>query len=184
VLFSVIIVRLPNQIVPLFMTSACKKAAKKKAQKAWGLQVDESIPMVLVRHISDDVVGLLEQIAEGFDDAGVQVVVVDSTREDIWKKLAETNPLWIKLLSASELDECVADMELMEEVTVDTLKTMKEERIVPVASSGIEAFDPVGESGNGFVFEQGNAWSLFRELVRAAETYKFPYDWGNVIKGL
>ena len=59
-------------------------------------------------------------------------------------------------------------------------------RAVPILpeGSGIENFDAQKESGTGFVFESGNFWHLFAAFVRAAENWKFSYDWKNLQKNL
>ena len=44
----------------------------------------------------------------------------------------------------------------------------------------IENYNPNLESGNGFLFEEKNTWSLFAALVRASEHYRFPYDWKTI----
>lgn len=41
-------------------------------------------------------------------------------------------------------------------------------------------YDPVLESGNAFLYADGNIWSLHAALVRALETYRLPYDWRGI----
>ncbi len=43
-----------------------------------------------------------------------------------------------------------------------------------------ENYNPVQESGNSFVYEKSTAWQCFGSLVRALETFKFPYDWRTI----
>jgi starch synthase len=55
--------------------------------------------------------------------------------------------------------------------------------VVPVsavAASALEDYNPVQETGNAFLFEQPNKWAVFAQLVRACETYKFPFDWRTI----
>lgn len=56
--------------------------------------------------------------------------------------------------------------------------------IVPVAVSvpGLEDYKPVQETGNSFLIESGTKWHAFAALVRALETYKFPFDWRTIQK--
>jgi hypothetical protein len=168
------------------MTSAAKKIAKMKAQKDWGFRMDASIPLVLVRGVNEDLSQLLGGIVDGVPSVGIQLIIEEPKQDNlvsIWRELAGRSEGWIKVLSAEECDERVADIEVLEEVTVDVLKTLKEERVVPIAAFGVQAFDPVDEKGNGFVYTTSDPWSLYAALVRASETYKFPYDWGVVLKG-
>ncbi|PIQ77122.1 hypothetical protein COV82_06000 [Candidatus Peregrinibacteria bacterium CG11_big_fil_rev_8_21_14_0_20_46_8] len=58
---------------------------------------------------------------------------------------------------------------------------------VPVAQqNGASTVDynPIQEEGDGFYFVAPNQWEMFDAIVRARETYKFPYDWENLIKSL
>ena len=41
----------------------------------------------------------------------------------------------------------------------------------------IADYNPNKETGNSFTFENFNEWEIFAAIVRALETYKFPYDW-------
>lgn len=58
---------------------------------------------------------------------------------------------------------------------------------VPIAkANGDETVDynPLLEKGNGFYYKDINKWEIFAAIVRACETYQFPYDWENLIKGI
>lgn len=48
----------------------------------------------------------------------------------------------------------------------------------------LENYKPNEETGNAFTFTTMNPWDIFRALVRAHETYLFPYDWGNIVRGV
>lgn len=56
---------------------------------------------------------------------------------------------------------------------------------VPVAQlngdSTVE-YNPLHEKGNGFYFKDSTKWEIFAALIRALETYKFPFDWENLIR--
>jgi hypothetical protein len=52
--------------------------------------------------------------------------------------------------------------------------------VVPLVPNGVRSvanYDPRCESGNGFVFEKMNVWMAYGALIRAVETYQFPFDW-------
>lgn len=56
---------------------------------------------------------------------------------------------------------------------------------VPVCrldGNGTNEYDPLAEKGDGFYFKNPIKWEIFAAVVRAMETYKFPYDWGNLVK--
>jgi starch synthase len=56
--------------------------------------------------------------------------------------------------------------------------------VIPIApeSAILKNYNPVQESGNAFTFETQSAWHIFAALVRAIETYKFPFDWRTIQK--
>ncbi len=43
-------------------------------------------------------------------------------------------------------------------------------------------YNPLREKGNGFYFKSPTKWEVFAAIVRAMETYQFPYDWENLIR--
>lgn len=56
--------------------------------------------------------------------------------------------------------------------------------VVPVALKGskLKNYDQNQESGEAFLFEKENVWSCFAAVVRALETYRFPFDWRTIQK--
>ncbi len=46
----------------------------------------------------------------------------------------------------------------------------------------IRAYDPNQESGEGFLYDKLTVWHAFGALVRALETFRFPYDWRTIQK--
>ena len=55
--------------------------------------------------------------------------------------------------------------------------------VVPVAPEckALQNYDPVQEQGNAFLFDQtSEPWHGFAALIRALETYKFPFDWRTI----
>lgn len=56
---------------------------------------------------------------------------------------------------------------------------------VPIAKIDGDAtnnYNPLAEEGNGFYFKNSTKWEVFAAIVRALETYQFPYDWENLIR--
>ena len=164
-----------------------KKQRKEQKQKKWGLAVNAQIPMVLVVDDSNHIQEILKEIIDGIASIGIQLVLVDSQKNnegEVCKKWHGKYPESIMCISEDEIEEDVFDIAILKEVKEDDLEKLKENNMVPIAEGGkIAPFDPVEEKGNGFVFE-ANPWSLFATLVRAAETYRFPYDWKNIVKAV
>ncbi len=56
--------------------------------------------------------------------------------------------------------------------------------VVPVTPprKEVKDYDPQSEIGNGFVYRKEDSWYIFAALVRAIETFKFPYDWKHIVR--
>ena len=78
-----------------------------------------------------------------------------------------------------------AHMVVLLDENLPQLKKAWEAGIVPITSafdSSITDYNPNNESGNSFVYENVNEWEIFAAVVRALETYKFPYDWKFIVR--
>lgn len=164
-----------------------KRQKKEMVQKSWGLLVGKDIPLLL---ICDDIDAhlhvILKDIIDGIAAIGIQLAVEapsDPERRRSWELFCKKHPKWIRMIDEEEARYEIFDLALLEDLTVERIKSLREKRMVPVAEKGISTFDPILEKGNGFLFHE-NPWSLFAALVRAQETYRFPYDWENLIKAV
>lgn len=56
--------------------------------------------------------------------------------------------------------------------------------IIPVSDQkdGLKDYNPNFETGNSFTYKTDNSWGIFAALVRAMETFKFPFDWRNIVR--
>lgn len=45
-------------------------------------------------------------------------------------------------------------------------------------------YRPLEESGNAFLYEEGNHWAMVEAVIRAYENYQFSYDWGILVKNV
>ncbi len=54
--------------------------------------------------------------------------------------------------------------------------------VVPLAPAvcRIPDYNPNQESGEAFIYESPSVWHVFAAVVRALETFKFPYDWRTI----
>ncbi|MFC1810960.1 hypothetical protein ACFLZH_05655 [Patescibacteria group bacterium] len=65
------------------------------------------------------------------------------------------------------------------------IKKAWENGVIPITAkfdNSITDYNPNNESGNAFVFENANQWEIFAAVVRAVETFKFPYDWKFIVR--
>lgn len=68
---------------------------------------------------------------------------------------------------------------------IDELRRACRYSVVPITHAilgSMRDYDPVGEAGNSFTFKNINAWEIFGAITRALETFRFPYDWNNLVK--
>jgi hypothetical protein len=74
-----------------------------------------------------------------------------------------------------------SDMSLVFDFT--DIEEMLIHGIIPISPlrTEISDYNPNRETGNAFVYRQNNPWNIFAALVRARETFKFPYDWKNLV---
>ncbi|ALM09963.1 MAG TPA: hypothetical protein DEB30_02870 [Candidatus Peribacter riflensis] len=82
-----------------------------------------------------------------------------------------------KMLAASDIALFLTDPCALPELT-----TCLQYGVVPVAPEckGLEDYNPVQETGNAFLAGAETPWLIFAALVRALETFKFPFDWRTI----
>lgn len=56
--------------------------------------------------------------------------------------------------------------------------------VIPIAptTDTLENYNPNQERGYAFLYDPLSPWKCFAALVRALETYRFPFDWRNIQK--
>ncbi len=143
--------------------------------------------MVFVPEVDEHIQMILDQIVSGIDAIGVQLVVVEPSIPALLarcKEWQQTHPHAVHLVTKNDSSSAACDMALLNSAKKSDLQMCSDIDMVPLADAGIEAFDPIAEKGHGFLYEKDNAWSLFAALVRATETYRFPYDWKNLVKSV
>lgn len=82
-----------------------------------------------------------------------------------------------KMLAAADMALFLTDPAGQDELTVAL-----EYGVVPISfsSNALDDYNPVQESGNAFLFDVADLWHAYAAVVRAAETFKFPYDWRTI----
>lgn len=122
----------------------------------------------------------LKGLFDGVANLGLEMVVVADTNLDFFKNNG------VKILPYSRKNRKLlleaSDMALS--FSFNDVHEMFLYGIVPVTGERPEVknYDPTHETGNSFVYNKENTWSVFAALVRALETYKFPYDWKSIVR--
>ncbi|MBD3156460.1 hypothetical protein GF369_01395 [Candidatus Peregrinibacteria bacterium] len=134
-------------------TSVPQKKQQKKARKTPTLVM--SVPQNTK---------MLEKLREGLDH--IDITVVET------KQLKAQNLAKAHMVVLFGHDEAA-------------LKLAWEAGVVPIVkpfNDSIVDYNPNTESGNSFIYEEDNYWDVFAAIVRARETYKFPYDWKFIMR--
>jgi hypothetical protein len=90
----------------------------------------------------------------------------------------------VKIISDKNLFQ-EANMVILFNKDKNLLKKAWEHGVIPITQKflpQIEDYNPNTEKGNSFVYKELNKWDIFAAVVRAVETFKFPYDWKFIIR--
>lgn len=161
-------------------------------QEAWGWPKEPKRPMLcLPSGMSADLGGeVFTELLEGILQLDVSLVVLGKGSSEFgatFTKLSKAQSHRVRIMKNEEVAQhqllAASDMALI-------LTDHQEEDIehclaygaVPITlpSLLVEDYNPVQETGNAFLFEEATVWKVFATLVRACETYKFPFDWRTI----
>lgn len=136
---------------------------------------DGRVPLVCL--LTDDESAEVIKMIEGIETLGIRLVIAE--KHPACKHTAKTTQCGVPQKDALE----AADIAIV--FSKDDIAAARKNGCVPVAPE-LDAttvnYNPVQEKGNGFYFKKTTSWDIFAALVRALETYQFPYDWENVVK--
>jgi starch synthase len=184
-------------VTPYDIGSIDKKVENKLAlQKEVGLPQDPSIPVIgLISRLYDQKgLDLIANIMWGLMRLNLQLVVLgagDARYEELFRANARDNPqkvsatIGFKPVLAQHI-YAGSDMFLMpsrfEPCGLGQLISLRYGTIPIVRATGgladtIGDWDPVRQTGNGFVFSAYDHWDLFAQVVRALETFRQPSLW-------
>ena len=164
--------------------------AKKKAKmKLMGDSKTVREPLVLVFAKSKEQ-ELLFELLEGFLVLPSHVIVVSDTEPgDHLKhpagKITWMNPSEFEKEKMVEEYLYAADMAVLFSEPHLELQDLMKHGVVVIGhekSPMLADYHPLEETGNGFTFASYNPWAMFMATVRAHETYRFPYDWMNIVR--
>src|SRR5262249_27000550 len=161
-----------------------------------GLPVGPRIPLIgIISRLTDQKgFDVLDQVALPLLEQGIQLVVSgtgDQHYHLMFQQLATRYPqqVSINLTFNVEISQRIyagCDMLLMpsrfEPCGLTQMLAMRYGCIPIVHRTGgladtVCEFDPVAETGNGFVFNRYDPFHLFAAVIRALEAYKFPDTW-------
>lgn len=150
----------------------CDKFALSSKKPLLGIVLDKELSAKDELH--------LQQILEATTHVNVTVVILADTNLDAFF-VAHSVILPYSQLNRKILMEA-ADMALGFEFS--DVEEMLLNGTIPISPIRREVMDynPNRETGNGFIYRRSDHWCMFAALVRALETFKFPYDWKNIVR--
>jgi starch synthase len=183
-----------------YSIKSLKKRLKNRSviRKRFNLDDDPVIPMFGVVSRLSSQKGfdlLLELLKEGiFESLPFQLVVTGKGDSSIMKEFQEIAKKYPDRVGVQlSFDESLSRMLLAgadailipskyEPSGLTQMEAMRYGAVPVVRATGglvdsVEDYDPLRQTGTGFVFEKFDALSLFAAMVRTAETYKYPKYW-------
>ncbi len=147
-------------------------------------------PLLVIFAGQDEVSrSILDQLLQGLHVLPFQVAVIAGFESSSIAK-NDDQTVWLnsETCSQTQLDNWLtaSDMALVFEENQELFKKVFSHGAVPVGYekvSVLKNYHPNEETGNSFTFGLKNPWDIFSALTRANETYRFPYDWQNIIRG-
>lgn len=172
------------------------KAQNKVAlQEELGWTAEPKRPMIcLPTGVSDQLGGeLLKEVLPGLLSLPVEIVILGKGSAsygtyltDIAKKnshriaiIANDEENISRMFAAADIALFLTDPSDMTELT-EALRY----GVIPVCpkNDAVDAYNPNQESGEAFPYDKETMWHCFAAVVRALETYRFPYDWRTIQK--
>ncbi|MDD4287371.1 MAG: hypothetical protein PHN33_03410 [Candidatus Peribacteraceae bacterium] len=166
---------------------------KTALQKELGWPMEPKAPIVCLPTGMSDTLGgkLLKEFLPGLLSLPIELLVLGKGSADygqLFTELAEERGHRIaiiphdddsvrKMLAASDIALFLTDPTSLPE-----LNSCLQYGVVPIAPEcrALNDYNPVQETGNSFLAAEATPWLVFAALVRALETFKFPFDWRTI----
>lgn len=170
-----------------------KKSAKDLLRNKYGLTINKKRLLLSVfiddKQSDQETITFLNSFLEAVKSVSVSVIVVvpKSIKIDL-EQFKSPRGVFVLPLAANARKRVLEASDVsfifpLSKMKIKDLHTMWSHGVVPISAKnkGIEDYNPNHETGNSFMVRQENVWSLFAALVRATETYRFPYDWKHIM---
>ncbi|MBD3330866.1 hypothetical protein GF354_05050 [Candidatus Peregrinibacteria bacterium] len=155
-----------------------KKSAKKNFCSA--MKISHRKPLIaafLDNELNEKIANKLKELAIGTKVLDAHIVILADTN-------LETMPSEVLFPYSRKNRKLLLDAgDIVLPFSFNDVEEFLLHGLVPVSIKREELTDynPNKEMGNAFICSSDNPWSIFAGIVRATETYKFPYDWKHLI---
>lgn len=168
---------------------------KTALQRELGWPMEPKAPILCLPAGMSEALGgpLLRQMLPGLLALPLEILVLgkgESAYGELFTQLAEERGHRIAILPPS--DDGIRKMYAAADIALflsdphgsEELEACLQYGVVPVAPEGhgLADYNPVQESGDSFLFAEMSPWMCFAALVRALETFKFPFDWRTIAR--
>lgn len=166
---------------------------KTELQKEFGWPGEPKRPMICLPAGMTEKLGgqLFTEVLPGILSLQMELLVLgkgSATYGSMFTKLAQEQRYRIHIVSDEESDlhrmYAASDMVLFlsDPEGSEELTNSLHYGVIPIspASPPLDSYNPVQETGNAFIFEQATKWNVFASIIRALETFKFPFDWRTI----
>lgn len=123
----------------------------------------------------------LRYILEGTAAINTEVVVMCDDDCELFNNMKRVEVMHFNRVNRRNLMEA-ADLALCFEF--NDVEELLMNGIIPVSAERPDLldYDANHETGYGFIYKNTGVWGVFAALVRAVETFKFPYDWKHIMQ--
>ena len=152
----------------------------KKKRKFLGTMFFPRTPVLVLDFSEAPKTALSEDFVAGLEAIGLTTLVVSPECE---RKVSPKNA-HIHFVEPKEKADAYQAADLAVVMNGDIASVLKN-GCVPISKldgATTTDYNPLQEKGNGFYFKNPTKWEMFAAIVRALETYQFPYDWENLIR--
>lgn len=167
-----------------------KRKAELQKQLGWPEESKRAI-ICLPLGMTDELGGeLLKDVLPGLLSLPVEILIRgkgSSTYGKLFTELATTHKHRIAIIPNQEAAVAAmldaADVALfLSAPSAGDVRACFARGVVPVALAGVELedYNPNQETGNAFTYARRAMWDCFGALVRALETFRFPFDWKTI----
>lgn len=172
---------------------------EEKTQKKSALQKEQNWPaepkralLCIPTGMSDSLGGeLLKELLPGLLQMPMQIIILGKGPASYGAYVSQLTAQHPQRLAIIPHDEhsvhmmlTAADMSLFltDPTNLPEVQQCLQSGAVPIApmTDTLTSYDPNQESGCAFLYEKLTVWHAFAAVVRALETYRFPYDWKTI----
>ena len=159
-----------------------------------GLPFEKKVPLICVTYPLTDKnnLSIIQDIMNGILEQPVEIVLTGigtAKYQKYFTDLAESNNTKIAIANNSDEDlrkiYAASDIILIPALSDECLEEAKNAMrygaipIIPPQDFASD-YDPNQEKGNAFIYTKDSPWNLFATLIRALESFRFPYDFKNI----